>query len=59
MKEANLQSLESLIQTVTKVKLPTWAKVTIVISFCITTLLNSLIYLSIAKVLENVVQRIP
>ena len=58
MKELNDKSLESLIETVTKVKLPYWAKTTIAVSVGVAPLLKVLAPLIMLSTVLNFLARL-
>ncbi len=58
MRENSNQSLDNLLQTVTKSKLPVWAKTTISVSLGVTPLLEVLVPLVIAKLIADLVLKL-
>jgi hypothetical protein len=58
MKESSDKTLESLIETITKSKLPYWAKTTMALSLAIKPLIETLLPLALATVILNFLARL-
>ena len=58
MKEPNNENLESLIETITKSRLPNWAKTTIAVSVGVTPLLQVLVPLILVKLIADLLLKL-